>query len=124
MSGFYTGVVKVFSPKKAQGGIGAAALVAIIAGLLFLYILFLPSVERKNLLQSENQNNVVSAEDRILLKENVGQLSVGEDLEARKDIPNIFLFETTNAKELAKENPFVVRKGWFGVKKTVELHQL
>ncbi len=92
---------------------GAAALVAIIAGLLFLYILFLPSVERKELLQSDDEKTSASSESEVFLKENVGQLSVGEDLEARKDVPNVFLFETTNAKELARENPFTVRKGWF-----------
>ena len=92
---------------------GAAVLVAIIAGLLILYILFLPSVERKELLQSDDERDTGDDEDNILLKESVGVLSVGEDLESLKDIPNVFLFETTNAKELARENPFVVRKGWF-----------
>ncbi|HIH04624.1 TPA: hypothetical protein HA281_01415 [Candidatus Woesearchaeota archaeon] len=106
----------MLSSRKAQG-MGAAALVAIIAGLIFLYILFLPSVDREDLLQSDTEKKSVSAEDRVLLLENVGQLSVGEDLETRKDIPNVFLFETTNAKELARENPFVVRKGWFDTQK-------
>ena len=92
---------------------GAAVLVAIIAGLLILYILFLPSVERKELLQSDDERDTGDDEDNILLKESVGVLSVGEDLESLKDIPNVFLFETTNAKELARENPFVVREGWF-----------
>ncbi|MBI3035749.1 hypothetical protein HYY71_05500, partial [Candidatus Woesearchaeota archaeon] len=33
--------------------------------------------------------------------------------EDEKEIPNIFLVETTNAKELEKINPFIVRSGWF-----------
>lgn len=111
---FYIGVVKVLGfRKRAQGGIGAAVLVAIIAGLIVLYILFLPSVERKELLEGDDVKKSASKEERVLLKEAVGQLSVGEDLEKRKDIPNVFLFETTNAKELARENPFIIRRGWF-----------
>jgi hypothetical protein len=97
--------------RKAQG-MNAAILIAVIAGLIMLYIIFLPSVEREKLLEKDDSRDV-SDEDRILLLENVGQLTVGENLEDRKDIPHVFLFETTNAKELAKENPFIVRRGWF-----------
>ena len=34
-----------------------------------------------------------------------------------KTVPNIFLFETTNAKELESINPLIVRNGWFDEKK-------
>ncbi len=99
--------------KAQQGGYNAAILIAIVAGLIMLYIMFLPSGDREKLLKDEDTSSDISDEDHILLQESVGQLAVGEDMENRKDVPNVFLFETTNAKELAKENPFIVRRGWF-----------
>ena len=45
-----------------------------------------------------------------------GALSTSKGLEDEKGIPNIFLVETTNAKELEKVNPFIVRNGWFDKK--------
>jgi len=107
--------------KKGQAGINAAVLVAIIAGLIILYIIFLPSVEREKLLEGEVNGNGGSSsdEDDILLREFPGRLDIIENIET-KIIQNVFLFETTNAKELDKINPFIVRNGWFDKKsKTV-----
>ena len=105
--------MKVPNHKAQAGGFNAAILIAIVAGLIMLYIMFLPSGDREDLLKDDDNSPDVSDEERILLLESVGQLAVGENLEDRKDIPNVFLFETTNAKELARENPFIVRRGWF-----------
>src|SRR3990167_7391978 len=102
--------------KKSQTGINAAVLVAIIAGLIILYILFLPSVEREELLEGEvKKSKAASEEENILLKEFPGRLDIIKDIED-KTIPNIFLFETTNAKELEMINPFIARNGWFDKK--------
>jgi hypothetical protein len=105
--------MKVSNHKAQAGGFNAAILIAIVAGLIMLYIMFLPSGDREDLLDDDDTSSDVTEDDRVLLLESVGQLAVGENLEDRKDIPNVFLFETTNAKELAKENPFIVRRGWF-----------
>lgn len=105
--------MKVSNHKAQAGGFNAAILIAIVAGLIMLYIMFLPSGDREDLLDNDDPSPDISDEDKILLLESVGQLSVGNNLEDRKDIPNVFLFETTNAKELARENPFIVRRGWF-----------
>ncbi len=43
-------------------------------------------------------------------------LTIATGFENEKPIPNIFLLETTNAKELERINPFVVRNGWFDTK--------
>ena len=102
--------------KKAQGGINAAVLVALIAGLIVLYIIFLPSVEREELLEGEvKKSKSVAEEESVLLKEFPGRLDIIKDIED-KTIPNIFLFETTNAKELERINPFIARNGWFDKK--------
>jgi len=109
--------------RNAQSGVNAAVLVAIIAGLIILYIIFLPEAERESLLEnksvSKTSGSSKSVDDEdILLREFPGRL---DDVEGviDKTIPNIFLFETTNAKELEKINPLVVRNGLFDKKDRV-----
>ena len=101
---------------KAQGGMNAAVLVAIIAGLIILYIVFLPSSERVKLVTPEENSGTTETSSNSLLQAFPGSLSTSGSLESEKNIPNIFLVETTNAKELYKENPFIVRNGWFDKK--------
>ena len=48
--------------KKAQGGLNAAVLVAVIAGLIILYILFLPESEREQLLENKTVKKLISLE--------------------------------------------------------------
>jgi len=90
----------------------AAILVAIIAGLIILYIVFLPNAEREKIV---GQKGGTSTEENpnVLLRASPGMLSASTGLEDQKSIPNVFLVETTNAKELQKINPFIVRNGWF-----------
>ena len=105
--------------KKAQGGMNAAVLVAIIAGLIILYIVFLPGSEREKLVQKDTEPGTTETSSNALLQAFPGSLSTSGSLESEKEIPNIFLVETTNAKELYKENPFIVRNGWFDKKTKV-----
>lgn len=102
--------------KKAQSGLNAAILVAIIAGLIILYIVFLPSSEREKIVLEKGQKTADEQKPGSLLKVSPGTLSTSSGLEDEKSIPNIFLVETTNAKELEKINPFIVRNGWFDKK--------
>lgn len=108
--------------RKAQGGVNAAVLVAVIGGLIILYILFLPESEREALLEGEDveKTSKSSSKDNedILLREFPGRLDNVEGI-LDKTIPNIFLFEKTDAKELERLNPFIVRNGWFDEKKRV-----
>ncbi|MFH0868538.1 MAG: hypothetical protein V1831_04460 [Candidatus Woesearchaeota archaeon] len=102
--------------RKAQGGLNAAILVAIIAGLIILYMIFLPETEREALLENKSVKKITGSGDGeaegVLLREFPGRLDIVKNIDS-KDIPNIFLFETTNAKELEQINPFIVRNGWF-----------
>ena len=109
--------------KKSQGGMNAAVLVAIIAGLIILYIIFLPTSERQKIIKDEKLKTSVEEESsNVLLKVFPGALSTSKGLENEKSIPNIFLVETTNAKELERINPFIVRSGWFDKRaKKIEL---
>jgi hypothetical protein len=101
--------------RKAQGGLNAAILVAVIAGLIILYILFLPENEREAILENKTvkrSSGGGSVDDDILLRvfpERLDEVNEVPD----KTIPNIFLFEVTNAKELEDINPFIIRNGWF-----------
>ena len=106
--------------RRAQGGLNAAVLVAVIAGLIILYILFLPDAEREALLENKSLEKVRSGvaedgEDDILLREFPGRIDIVEGV-VDKQIPNIFLFEKTDAEELERINPIVVRNGWFDKK--------
>ncbi|MBI2101540.1 hypothetical protein HYT53_02915 [Candidatus Woesearchaeota archaeon] len=101
---------------KAQGGMNAAVLVAIIAGLIILYIVFLPSGEREKLIEKKQPEPALGESPNILLQASPGALSTSRSMESEKKIPNIFLVETTNAKDLEKINPFIVRNGWFDKK--------
>jgi len=93
----------------------AAILVAIIAGLIILYIVFLPTAEREKLVGNEDGKTAEEKSD-VLLQAFPGLLSTSKGLESEKSIPNVFLVETTNAKELERINPFIVTNGWFDKK--------
>jgi len=100
--------------RKAQGGLNAAILVAVIAGLIILYILFLPEDEREALLENKTvkKSGADDKDEDILLREFPGRLDTIDEIED-KQLPNVFLFETTNAKELERINPFIIRSGVF-----------
>jgi len=101
--------------KKGQGGINAAILVALITALIIIYILFLPTEDRKDLLEEESDYSGSSgSKEKVisLLAENVGRLdAVGRVMD--KDIPNVNIFEKTDSKVLDTINPISVRNGWF-----------
>jgi len=101
--------------KKAQGGINAALLVAIISGLIILYIVFLPTADKEKLLNPSGQPTTAQ-QSKLLLDVVPGTLNTQGNLENDKKIPDIFLIETTNAVEIKKFNPFIVRNGLFDTK--------
>ncbi|MDP7180314.1 MAG: hypothetical protein QF824_03525 [Candidatus Woesearchaeota archaeon] len=110
--------------KKGQGGVNAALLVAIIAGVIILYVLFLPVGEKEELFGESTStgggNEGGGADDVILLSEGPEQISPFEKLEDI-DIPNIYLIEAINANEIERVNAFSVRNGLFDdVKKVVQ----
>ncbi|MBI1934933.1 hypothetical protein HYS31_00690 [Candidatus Woesearchaeota archaeon] len=102
--------------KKAQSGMNAAILVAIIAGLIVLYIVFLPTSERERLVLDKGEEDGAETQSNLLLDVFPGTLSISKGLENEKPIPNLFLIETTNAMEFETINPFIIRNGWFDKK--------
>jgi|TARA_B100001971_G_scaffold183234_1_gene181070 hypothetical protein len=106
--------------KRAQGGANAALLVAILAAFLITYILFLPQDDRDDLLDGKSISSSSSGSSNQelveLLKEDVGTLDPVDNVRDL-DLPNINIFETTNAKVLDTITPFTVQNSWF-VKKS------
>ena len=106
--------------KKAQRtGSQAAVVIGIIALLLIAYILFLPPEEREELLEGEEEGDyAISAEEENITILNVSSMRleyVGVS-EYTHNIPNLYLFEKTEAQTLGTVNPFYIRNGWFDKK--------
>jgi len=101
---------------QASGG-SAATLVAIIAGIIILYILFLPPQDRANLLEGNisDPDNDDDKDDinRTLLVENTGRLDfTGED-EIIHNIPSINLFTSKQPGVIKKISSLYAKNGWF-----------
>jgi len=114
--------------KKAQGTSAASAtgFIALVVGLIVLYIIFLPPEERVKLLgenetvEEEEKEGSVEAEENILLLEYPGRIDYLKEKEYEHDISAFKLYKTINAQELDTINPFIVRHGLFDeVKKEV-----
>ena len=104
--------------KRAQTGTNAAILIAIIALLIILYIIFIPTAQREKLLEDHATETTATTQENpsTLLRAFPGTLSISKGLESQKSIPDAFLVETTAAKELKRVNPFIVRNGWLDKK--------
>ena len=103
----------VMRSKRAQR-VTTNSLVGIILLLILFYIIFLPPGEREALLEGDNSDldgKGDVSENATLLREFPGTMSYLSKKEIKKEIPNVFLIETTNSKELERFNPFYVRNG-------------
>ncbi len=99
--------------RRAQSGLNAAILIAVILGLIVLYVIFLPTSEREKLFYNKtlSERNAEESEN-VLLLEYPKRLDKVEQIDS-KEIPNIYLSKTQEAKEIEKLNPFTVRNGVF-----------
>ncbi|MBI2140585.1 hypothetical protein HYU14_06695 [Candidatus Woesearchaeota archaeon] len=100
--------------KKSQDGTNAAILIAILSAFIIIYIMFLPSEDRQDILEGDGSGvGSSSSPSKItLLKESVGRLDPVSKVRD-KALPNVNIFEATNAKVLEQFNPLTVRNGWF-----------
>lgn len=114
-------IIKGDFMNKGQSGVNAAILVAIILGLIVLYVIYLPASEREKLLynKSSSVDSGDSEDDDVLLLEFPNRLDKVDKVD-KKTLPNVYLFKSTQAKEIESINPFSVRNGVFDKKeKTV-----
>lgn len=99
--------------KKAQG-VNAAVLVAIIAGLIILYILFLPSEERIELLgENVSEEGEEEEEENVLLSEKPGRFQHLAREEVEHPIPTVNLYTREEAIVLKELSSVYVKNAWF-----------
>ena len=113
--------------RNSQSGTNAAILVAIIATLIIIYIIFLPESEKANLLENRTSGSRSSESGSgvdIILREFPGTISGVSGVEDEKSLPNVFLVESKDAKELVDINPFIVSRSIFGQKSKTEQFSL
>jgi len=113
----------LFKSRKAQPtGAAAATLVAVIALLIVLYILFLPPNVRDALLDGENatdrnggSSSSRSGENLTLLLEHPGRLDYinQNELEIEHSIPSVNIYSVTEATLLGKADSLYARNNWF-----------
>jgi hypothetical protein len=104
--------------KGQQTGGSAAGLVAIITGLIIVYILLLEPADKVALLEDEDsiylnneKNNTV-----VILNEDPGRLDFLRDNEIELNVPSFNLYKSTDAKSIEEYNDFSIRNGWFDEK--------
>lgn len=106
--------------RKAQSGTGAASLLVIIAGLIILYVLFIPPAEREKILEGEE--NVTEAEEIKEILDEVNQTLVLEypgtmtssDLDERTfDLPSLTIGSKVASQVLETANTVFVESSVF-----------
>ncbi|PIN69446.1 hypothetical protein COV93_05520 [Candidatus Woesearchaeota archaeon CG11_big_fil_rev_8_21_14_0_20_43_8] len=109
--------------KKGQTGGGAASVVALLAGLLLLYILFLPPDIREELLEgnvtsnSTGSTSTADKNDRIILSESPKRLDYFSENEVEHNIADIRLFSKTSGSKILEKNDIHLKKSWFAEEK-------
>ncbi len=106
--------------KKAQDGTKAATLVAIIGGLIILYILFVPPSQRNQILNLSNDtgnsgstSTSSNVSNQTLLLEHPGLLEYISSTEYEKSIPPLTLLVSTQATTLKTADSIVIKSNWF-----------
>ncbi len=104
-------------PKRGQAsGAGAAILVAIIAALIVMYILFLPPAEREALLEGnateDGESSAVSG-NATILKESPGRLDYLSQKEIEHTLPSVNLYTTTKDVVFESRHSVYVKNAWF-----------
>lgn len=101
--------------RKSQSGMNAAMLVAILAALIVIYIIFLPAEERLNIIgenSSISNGNGDKGEEIVLEEEEIIMEHVGEK-EIEHDLPSVNLFTSTDANVIKEEASLYVKNGVF-----------
>ena len=101
---------------KAQSGMNAAILVAILAALIIIYIIFLPSEQRLGLIGenvTDDKDNDGIKDSEVLIEEKSLTMEVIGAKEREYTLPSVNLYTRTEPEELWKENSIYVKNGLF-----------
>ena len=104
--------------KKAQSGSSAAILIAVIAAMILLYVLFLPPEERARILDDTNGNagSKINSTNSILLKEFPGRLDLLKKRTIEHKISSFSLVSVTESKLIKDLNSVYAEKSDFSEK--------
>jgi hypothetical protein len=117
----------LFTNKKGQkpgGAGGAAGLIALIMFFIVLYVLFLPSSDRAELLgesRVDGDSFFGNNDDRVrrgnvIFEDSIGRIDFLGDDNFEKLLPNVFLQERREAEIIKQFNPIYVKNGVFDKK--------
>ena len=102
--------------KKAQSGMNAAMLVAILAALIVIYILFLPSEDRLNIIgenDSGGGRGGSNSEGKIIFEGSETIMEHIGDKVIEHDLPSVNLYTSTEAGVIKEEGSIYVKNGLF-----------
>ncbi len=101
--------------RKSQSGTNAAILIAIISALIILYIVFLPTDERLELI-GENDTNGNNDDDnggKLLVEDTEIIMEHFKEDEIEYDLPSVNLYTKTGAENIVSENAIYVKSSAF-----------
>ena len=108
--------------KRGQAAAGAAVLLAIIAGILIMFIILVPPKQRAELLGESNTSTGTtlrtSAAAENLLKQSPGRLDFLAQRDVEHPLPVINIYTKTEGKVLAEKNVAYAKKGAFSEEDT------
>jgi hypothetical protein len=106
--------------KRGQSAGGAAALIAIIAGLILIYILILPANEREALLNESSTSTTTttttgqnSVNENVLIFEHPGTLDSLTNKEREKILDSFNLYTEKSAIVIKSVDAMHIESGWF-----------
>ena len=103
-----------FLNTRGQGAVNAAVLVALIAGLIILYILFLPAEEQERFLENKTKaEREAEDEEKILLDEGPLHLEFLSKQDNDHYIDPVNLYTRVEANILKQVNTISARSAWF-----------
>ena len=110
----------MFTHKKKGQAAGAAVLLAIIAGLLVMFILFIPPADRAELLGDETSGTTTSSgttttkvAEKVLLTQNPGKLDFISQKEIEHPLPITTVFTKTEPKLIGEKPTAYAKNGAF-----------
>ena len=109
--------------RRAQtSGTSAAVLIALIAVLIVMYLLFLPPETRQSLLQDkplvipgETPTGQPGRQTGILLSESPGKIQPSLGNKVEHELPSFSLFTSINAVNLLEMDSLYVKNSWLGL---------
>ncbi len=103
--------------KKGQGAAGAALVLAVILGVIIMFVLFITPEERAELLEEEEEgtsgDGLVTSGGRNMLTAHPGRIDYLGQNEMEHPLPVINIYTRTESETIAERNTLYAKKGVF-----------